>query len=131
MNATVSSIHVNGWYGGHNKLAGARWVVRELLGRELEDELDRWVYVGDSTNDVLMFERFPHSVACQHPALRGPARVQAATSPTANAARASPSGAGRPRGPLGHDRLQRPLLHARAAARFFQQARIDAFMMRP
>ena len=42
MNATVSSIHVNGWYGGHNKLAGARWVVRELLGRELEDELDRW-----------------------------------------------------------------------------------------
>lgn len=62
MNATVSSIHVNGWYGGHNKLEGARWVVRELLGRELEDELDRWVYVGDSTNDVLMFEHFPHSV---------------------------------------------------------------------
>ncbi|NNU44290.1 HAD-IIB family hydrolase [Ramlibacter montanisoli] len=62
MQATVSSIHVNGWYGGHNKLEGARWVVRELLGRELEDELDRWVYVGDSTNDVLMFEHFPHSV---------------------------------------------------------------------
>lgn len=62
MNATVSSIHVNGWFGEHNKLAGARWVVRELLGRELDAELDRWVYVGDSTNDVLMFEHFPHSV---------------------------------------------------------------------
>ncbi|HEY0823475.1 MAG TPA: HAD-IIB family hydrolase [Ramlibacter sp.] len=62
MNATVSSIHVNGWYGGHNKLEGARGVVRELLQRELEDELDRWVYVGDSTNDVLMFQHFPHSV---------------------------------------------------------------------
>ncbi|HEX7892247.1 MAG TPA: HAD-IIB family hydrolase [Ramlibacter sp.] len=62
MNATVSSIHVNGWYGGHNKLAGARWVVRELLGRELDAELDRWVYVGDSTNDVLMFEHFPHGI---------------------------------------------------------------------
>jgi hypothetical protein len=62
MNATVSSIHVNAWYGDHNKLVGARWVVRELLGRELEDELERWVYVGDSTNDVLMFEHFPHSV---------------------------------------------------------------------
>ena len=62
MNATVSSIHVNGWYGGHHKLAGARWVVRELLGRDLDRELDRWVYVGDSTNDVLMFEHFPHSV---------------------------------------------------------------------
>ena len=62
MNATVSSIHVNGWYGDHNKLAGARWVVRELLGRDIEDELERWVYVGDSTNDVLMFQHFPHSV---------------------------------------------------------------------
>jgi HAD superfamily hydrolase (TIGR01484 family) len=62
MNATVSSIHVNGWYGGHNKLAGARWIVRELFGRALDDELERWVYVGDSTNDVLMFQHFPHSV---------------------------------------------------------------------
>lgn len=62
MNATVSSIHVNGWYGEHHKLSGARWVVRELLGRDIEDELQRWVYVGDSTNDVLMFEHFPHSV---------------------------------------------------------------------
>jgi HAD superfamily hydrolase (TIGR01484 family) len=62
MNATVSSIHVNGWYGDHNKLSGARWIVRELLGRDLDAELDRWVYVGDSTNDVLMFEHFPHSV---------------------------------------------------------------------
>ena len=62
MNATVSSIHVNGWYGSHNKLAGARWVVRELLGRDLDAEIGRWAYVGDSTNDVLMFEHFPHSV---------------------------------------------------------------------
>jgi len=62
MNATVSSIHVNGWYGDHNKRSGARWVVRELLGRNLDAELDRWVYVGDSTNDVLMFEHFPHSI---------------------------------------------------------------------
>jgi hydroxymethylpyrimidine pyrophosphatase-like HAD family hydrolase len=62
MNATVSSIHVNGWYGGHHKLSGARWAVRELLGRDLDAELERWVYVGDSSNDVLMFEHFPHSV---------------------------------------------------------------------
>ncbi|HYF16696.1 MAG TPA: HAD-IIB family hydrolase [Ramlibacter sp.] len=62
MTATVSSIHVNGWYGGHHKLAGARWIVRELLGADLDAQLDRWAYVGDSTNDVLMFEHFPHSV---------------------------------------------------------------------
>lgn len=62
MNATVSSIHINGWFGAHNKLEGARWIVRELFGRNLGTEMNRWVYVGDSTNDQLMFEAFPHSV---------------------------------------------------------------------
>jgi HAD superfamily hydrolase (TIGR01484 family) len=62
MNATASSIHINGWFGAHNKLEGARWIVRELFGRNLDAEIDRWVYVGDSTNDQVMFEHFPHSV---------------------------------------------------------------------
>jgi len=62
MNATVSSIHINGWYGDHDKLSGARWILRALSGRDLDAELDRWVYVGDSTNDVRMFGHFPHSV---------------------------------------------------------------------
>lgn len=62
LTATVSSIHINGWYGDHDKLAGARWIVRELWGRDLDAELDRWVYVGDSTNDQVMFKHFPRSV---------------------------------------------------------------------
>ena len=62
MSATVSSIHINGWFGEHHKLAGARWIVRELFQRDLDAEIDRWVYVGDSTNDQIMFEHFPHSV---------------------------------------------------------------------
>jgi len=62
MTATVSSIHINGWFGEHSKLTGARWIVRELWGRDLDAEIDRWVYVGDSTNDQVMFERFVHSV---------------------------------------------------------------------
>jgi HAD superfamily hydrolase (TIGR01484 family) len=62
LNATVSSIHINGWIGDHDKLAGARWIVRSRLGRALDNELDRWVYVGDSTNDARMFGHFPHSV---------------------------------------------------------------------
>jgi HAD superfamily hydrolase (TIGR01484 family) len=62
MHATVSSIHVNGWYGEHNKLEGARWIVRELWGRRLDDEMPRWAYVGDSTNDALMFEHFDNSI---------------------------------------------------------------------
>ena len=62
MHATVSSIHINGWYGEHNKLEGARWIVRQLWGRDLDAERDRWVYVGDSTNDALMFQAFANSV---------------------------------------------------------------------
>jgi hypothetical protein len=62
MTATVSSIHINGWFGAHNKLVGARWIVDELFGRDLEAEIDRWAFVGDSTNDQVMFEHFPHSV---------------------------------------------------------------------
>ncbi|MEY4157326.1 MAG: hypothetical protein RJB64_2047, partial [Pseudomonadota bacterium] len=62
MNATVSSIHINGWFGQHDKFSGACWIAHELLGRDLTQELDRWVYVGDSTNDQVMFQRFPHSV---------------------------------------------------------------------
>lgn len=62
MNATVSSIHVNGWFGSHSKWSGAVWMAQRLFGRDLEPEIGRWIYVGDSTNDQLMFERFPLSV---------------------------------------------------------------------
>ena len=62
MNATVSSIHINGWFGAHNKWSAAAWMVQRLFGRDLQAEIDRWVYVGDSTNDQLMFEHFPLSV---------------------------------------------------------------------
>ena len=62
MTATVSSIHINGWFGTHDKLSGARWVARELLGIDLDSELEHWAYVGDSTNDQLMFRHFDHSI---------------------------------------------------------------------
>ena len=62
MNATVSSIHITGWFGEHTKLSGARWIVQRLLARDLEAERSRWVYIGDSTNDQLMFGHFGLSV---------------------------------------------------------------------
>jgi hydroxymethylpyrimidine pyrophosphatase-like HAD family hydrolase len=62
MTATVSSIHINAWFGEHNKLSGAQWIVQQLWGRDLNAEMDHWVYVGDSTNDQVMFEHFTHSV---------------------------------------------------------------------
>jgi len=62
MNATVSSIHINGWFGSHDKLTGACWAVRKLFGRDLMLEIGNWTYVGDSTNDQLMFAAFPDSI---------------------------------------------------------------------
>ena len=60
MTATVSSIHINGWFGDHDKLSGARWMAQRLFHRQLDAE--RWVYVGDSTNDQIMFGHFALSV---------------------------------------------------------------------
>ena len=62
MQTTVSSIHIHGCFGDFNKWQGACWIVRELLGRDLTQELDRWVFVGDSGNDQAMFQHFTHSV---------------------------------------------------------------------
>jgi HAD superfamily hydrolase (TIGR01484 family) len=62
LTATVSSIHINAWLGDHSKLSGARWIVQHRMKRDVETELDAWVYVGDSTNDQLLFGHFPLSV---------------------------------------------------------------------
>jgi hypothetical protein len=62
MHTTVSSIHIHGCFGNFNKWQGANWITRELLQRDLSQELDRWVFVGDSGNDQAMFEHFTHSV---------------------------------------------------------------------
>ena len=62
MQTTVSSIHIHGCFGDFNKWQGACWIVRALLGRDLTQELDRWVFVGDSGNDETMFAHFTNSV---------------------------------------------------------------------
>ena len=62
MQTTVSSIHIHGCFGQFDKWTGAQWIVRELFQRELVQQLDRWVFVGDSGNDQAMFQHFTHSV---------------------------------------------------------------------
>ncbi|MEI6802384.1 MAG: HAD-IIB family hydrolase [Burkholderiales bacterium] len=62
MQTSVSSIHIHGCFGNFNKWQGACWIVRELLQRDLTQELERWVFVGDSGNDEAMFAHFRHSV---------------------------------------------------------------------
>ncbi len=60
--AKVSSIHVNGWYGGFDKRSGCVAFVRDRWGEDLEASRRRWLYVGDSPNDEPMFAWFHHTV---------------------------------------------------------------------
>jgi HAD superfamily hydrolase (TIGR01484 family) len=62
MTARVSSIHVNGWFGAHDKLTMTRTLLHEAFGIDLDAERPRFVFVGDSPNDAPMFEFFPNSV---------------------------------------------------------------------
>ncbi|MBM3556490.1 MAG: HAD-IIB family hydrolase [Alphaproteobacteria bacterium] len=60
--AKISSIHVNGWFGSYDKLAMTKRFVAETLGRDLEGERERFLFLGDSPNDQPLFGFFPLSV---------------------------------------------------------------------
>jgi hypothetical protein len=62
MTAKVSSIHVNGWFGSYDKLTMTRTLLAEAFGMDLDAELGRTVFVGDSPNDAPMFAHFPNAV---------------------------------------------------------------------
>ena len=62
LQAKVSSIHVNGWFGDYDKLAMTRRLFADEFHIELERERSAVVYVGDSPNDAPMFDFFPCSV---------------------------------------------------------------------
>jgi hypothetical protein len=62
LTAKVSSIHVNGWFGGYDKLSTTRLMLAEDFGIDLDGERERLVFAGDSPNDQPMFACFPNSV---------------------------------------------------------------------
>lgn len=61
--AKVSSIHVNGWFGDHDKLKMVEKFALDELRLTPRELLDKCTFVGDSPNDEPMFERFPLSFA--------------------------------------------------------------------
>ena len=61
--AKISSIHVNGWYGGYDKLGMTGRLLGELFGLDIARDNTRIVFAGDSPNDVPMFRYFRNSVA--------------------------------------------------------------------
>jgi HAD superfamily hydrolase (TIGR01484 family) len=60
--AKVSSIHVNGWFGNHDKLSMSRRALSSTFGLDIDVDRDRILFVGDSPNDAPMFAHFPNAV---------------------------------------------------------------------
>jgi HAD superfamily hydrolase (TIGR01484 family) len=60
--AKISSIHVNGWFGGYDKLTTTRTMMTELFGVDLERDAATYVFSGDSPNDSPMFGYFSNGV---------------------------------------------------------------------
>jgi HAD superfamily hydrolase (TIGR01484 family) len=61
--AKISSIHVNGWFGEYDKLTMTRLLFAEVFKDDLAAVKEHIIFIGDSPNDVPMFDFFPHSVA--------------------------------------------------------------------
>jgi HAD superfamily hydrolase (TIGR01484 family) len=61
--AKVSSIHVNAWFGNHDKLSMSLRLLKDLFNMTGESAKQSVAYCGDSPNDSPMFGHFPISVA--------------------------------------------------------------------
>ena len=60
--AKISSIHVNGWFGNYDKLLMARKILEEVFKLSVDSNIASICFVGDSPNDVPMFEYFSNTV---------------------------------------------------------------------
>ena len=60
--AKVSSIHVNAWFGEHDKLTMTRRFLAEILRLDANRAGERIAFVGDSPNDMPMFGFFHNSI---------------------------------------------------------------------
>lgn len=56
--AKVSSIHVNAWFGAHDKLTMSRIFLADCFGIDIDLDNDAIAYCGDSPNDAPMFAAF-------------------------------------------------------------------------
>ena len=62
LTAKASSIHVNGWFGGYDKLSTTRLMLREEFAIDVDASRAQFVFAGDSPNDQPMFRFFPNAV---------------------------------------------------------------------
>jgi HAD superfamily hydrolase (TIGR01484 family) len=60
--AKISSIHVNAWFGSHDKYSCCRLLLKELFQEDFDQERESYLYFGDSPNDEPLFREFTHTV---------------------------------------------------------------------
>lgn len=59
---TINNLWLLAWFGGYDKLAAARRMLKRACDLDMDAERDAVLYVGDSTNDAPMFSFFRHTV---------------------------------------------------------------------
>jgi len=60
--AKVSSIHVNAWFGDHDKLSMVKSFIKNEMQTSVEALQDKVIFVGDSPNDEPLFAAFKYSI---------------------------------------------------------------------
>jgi len=60
--AKISSIHVNGWFGDHDKSKMSKVMLNDVFGYNMAEQPEQSLFVGDSPNDCPMFESVGHSI---------------------------------------------------------------------
>ncbi len=60
--AKISSIHVNAWFGSHDKYSCCKLLLKNLYNEDFAAERERYLYFGDSPNDEPLFREFPFTV---------------------------------------------------------------------
>lgn len=64
--AKISSIHVNAWFGKHDKYSCCKLLLKELYGEEINEVKDQYLYFGDSPNDEPLFREFPYTIGVEN-----------------------------------------------------------------
>ncbi|MEO8143652.1 MAG: HAD family hydrolase, partial [Betaproteobacteria bacterium] len=62
LNAKISSIHVNGWFGDYDKLGMTKRLFADFFKLDSVILQQEFVFAGDSPNDAPMFSFFENSV---------------------------------------------------------------------
>jgi len=60
--AKISSIHVNGWFGSHDKLTMTKRLLRDVFNLDADKRNEEAAFIGDSPNDAPMWSFFTNGI---------------------------------------------------------------------